>query len=106
LVPSNSSNDKGKRKIPLEPRHSSRLQQKQSTAGGTSKSIYVVARPSSSGTSTDSLLDHFPVVNFQDVEVISLFEELDFSLGSQKDIKIIVVTKFRSLLKSRFKKNK
>jgi hypothetical protein len=51
------------------------------------------------------LFDHFSFVNFQDVEVISLFEELDFSLGSQEDIKIVVVTKFRSLLKSIFKKN-
>jgi hypothetical protein len=50
------------------------------------------------------LFDHFSFVNFQDVEVISLFEELDFSLGSQEDIKIVVVTKFRSLLKSIFKK--
>jgi hypothetical protein len=72
--------------------------------GDTSKSTYVEAWPSSTGTGTNPLLDHFPFVNFQDAEVISLFEKLGFSLGSQEDIKIAVVTKFRSLLKSRFKK--
>jgi hypothetical protein len=43
-------------------------------------------------------------VNFTDSKVISLFENNDFSLGQKEDVKINVVNRFRSLLKSRFKK--
>jgi hypothetical protein len=91
-VLSTGSFEKGKRKTPPEIRHSSRLQQKQAKSVG----------PSSIGT--DSILDHFPFVNFFDFEVISLFENIDFSLGHKENIKISVVNRFRSLLKSRFKK--
>jgi hypothetical protein len=52
----------------------------------------------------DILLDNFLFVNFSDVEVIRLFENISFSLDSQDDIKINIVNKFRILLKSRFNK--
>jgi hypothetical protein len=92
LVLSTGSSEKGKRNTPPEVRHSSRLQQKQVKGAGPS------------GVGTDSLLDHFPFVNFTDSEVISLFENIGFSLGHKEDIKVSVVSRFRSLLKSRFKK--
>jgi hypothetical protein len=91
-VLSTGSSEKEKRKTPPEIRHSSRLQQKQAKSAGPS------------GIGTDSILDHFPFVNFSDSEVISLFENIGFSLGHKENIKINVVNRFRSLLKSRFKK--
>jgi hypothetical protein len=57
----------------------------------------------SSSLGTDSILDHFPFANFFVFEVIFLFENIDFSLEKKEDIKINVVNRFRSLLKSRFK---
>jgi hypothetical protein len=91
-VLSTGSSEKEKRKTPPEIRHSSRLQQKQAKSAGPS------------GIGTDSILDHFPFVNFSNSEVISLFENIEFSLGHKENIKINVVNRFRSLLKSRFKK--
>jgi hypothetical protein len=93
--------DRGKRKVVQEPRFSSHFQQKQTEQGasykGTTSSRPVVLR-------TNSLLDNFSFVNFSDAEVIGLFENIGLSLGTQEDIKINIVNKFRTLLKSHFKK--
>jgi hypothetical protein len=50
------------------------------------------------------LIDHFPFVNFKDAKVITLFENIGLSLGCKDEIKVLVVNKFRSFLKFRFKK--
>jgi hypothetical protein len=91
-VLSTGSFEKGKRMTPPEIRNISRLQQKQAKSVGPS------------GIGIDYLLDHFLFVNFSDSEVISLFENIGFSLGHEEDIKINVVNRFRFLLKSRLKK--
>jgi hypothetical protein len=56
-----------------------------------------------SNLDTDFLYTQFPFGYFSDYEVIALFE-VRFSLGHKEEIRLQVVQKFRSLLKSRFKK--
>jgi hypothetical protein len=92
--------DNDKRKVVQEPKHNSRLQQK-----------YAIGTSSIKGTTSSrpilgiaSLLDNFSFINFSDAEVILLFKNIEFSLGTQDDIKINVVNKFRTLLKLRFMK--
>jgi hypothetical protein len=61
--------DAGKRKKPSEPRHGTRLQQKQLNKGGTSRSSSH-SRHSNLGMIT--IVDNFSFVSFTDSEVISI----------------------------------
>jgi hypothetical protein len=57
-----------------------------------------------SNLDTDFLYTQFSFGYFLDYEVIALFEKVRFSLGHKEEIRLQVVQKFHSLLKSRFKK--
>jgi hypothetical protein len=57
-----------------------------------------------SNLDTDFLYTQFSFGYFSDYEVIALFEKVRFSLGHKEEIRLQVVQKFCSLLKSRFKK--
>jgi hypothetical protein len=97
------NSEKDKNKTPLKSRHSSMLQQKQTNTNNIPKDSHSTD-PFVVCVRSVYLIDQFLFVNFSNTEVISLFKNINFSLGHKDDIKLIVVNKFRSLLKSRFKK--
>lgn len=81
-----------------EPRHSLCLKMKE-LSGGASKSHKGGTSNSSSG---NAILQHFPYVNLSDLEIISLFEVRDLSLGTSSEEKLRVVAHLKSLSRTRF----
>lgn len=87
--------------IPDELRHNARLRSKQDTAKGAGRGNETgTSSTSSVGVSqsgTTPLISNFPYSSFSDDEIIILFEDSGFSLGSDMQHKLDVIQKFRSL---------